>query len=449
VLGGNRFHKPINREILEKPLMTALKSSISLLLSLILLHSALAITCGDIITSPTTLTTDLTCQGDGLTLNSATLDCQGHSIQGIGIGAGITAKGNKTTISQCEITLFDTGLILDKTREAEITQSTISKNNIGIAASQDKLTKLTAAKIDSNSIGTYLDYSSLDTESAIFSNNINDVLISPAQIGKTQPTTTSTRPPTTPTPPSAEQAEIVRIMLQEPTQEALTFAKTTQWQAIAGLHAVAAGKKATIYQDRTQIDITIRPQIDARDLKVIEYIPKNIAPSSKTITSSNPSFEVIDEDLTILFRLGDVNAGAEKNITYTIDHKLARDLAVGPFTIISIVEEISPELEGLVALMSVLFAGMLASYQYLRSKAGKKSNAALYTAMYIIALACTTILGYVQVTFELPPKPTAYALAAVLLGSIGIILWETHVLRKEISQKPNRKGKKKQEENTQ
>ncbi|MEK6960024.1 MAG: right-handed parallel beta-helix repeat-containing protein [Nanoarchaeota archaeon] len=433
--------------------MAALRPLIALLLSLVLLHSAAAITCGDALANPTTLTADLTCQGDGLTINGAKLDCAGHTIKGTGLGAGITANGLRPELSNCAITGFDTGLILNNTKEAWIAITTISNNNIGIAASHDTATTIVTTKIESNSIGAYLDYSSIDTQSATFSRNINDVMISPAQIGKTPPTTATPRPLNTPQRPTPEQAEIVRVMLKEPTQEILNFARTTPWQATAGLHAVAAGKKATLFKDRTQIDITIRAQKDTKDLKVIEYIPKEIAPSSKTIISSAPKFEVVDEDLTILFRLGDVKAGTEKNITYTIDHRLARDLAVGPFTVISIVEEISPELEGLVALMSVLFAGILAHYQYLRSKSGKSSNVALYTAMYIIALACTTILGYIQATLELPPKPTAYTLAAILLGAIGAIMWETHAIKKELTQKKEtptkskRKGKKKQEEN--
>ncbi|RSN11752.1 hypothetical protein DMB42_14405 [Nonomuraea sp. WAC 01424] len=54
--------------------------------------STLAVACGDVLTTNTTLTADLTCPGDALTIgaDNVDLDLNGHTITGSGTGKGLT-----------------------------------------------------------------------------------------------------------------------------------------------------------------------------------------------------------------------------------------------------------------------------------------------------------------------------------------------------------------------
>ncbi|MFH1064383.1 MAG: right-handed parallel beta-helix repeat-containing protein [Candidatus Woesearchaeota archaeon] len=78
-------------------------------------YAALSLQCGDVITSDTTLPSDLTgCTGTGITIGTAgvTLDCNGHYIQGDYVSSGneygvyITANG--VTVKNCTIYGYNT-----------------------------------------------------------------------------------------------------------------------------------------------------------------------------------------------------------------------------------------------------------------------------------------------------------------------------------------------------
>lgn len=409
---------------------------LALALSAILIHAAIAADCGPKIIAAETLARNLECQGEGLQIDGGSLDCQGYTIQGIGLGIGIRMSGKNASIKRCVITGFQTGLLLNATQEALIDTIVLDSNIIGLFGHKDTKTNTQNTLTKSNAIGAYLDGSSIDPSKITSKENANDLMISPTQIGKKE------------TPAKALQisqlkvpVETVRAQIKPATPEMLSYAKAKAWQAEAGLSQVAASKTITIRSESTQVQIRVRPAKDVKDLKVTEFIPKTIAKNSMAITSSIPRFEVVDEDLTILFRLGDVKAGTEKNITYTIDHKIAKDMAVGPFTIITILEEISPGMANMASILSVLFAGMLAYHQYMRHKARKPSMIGVYTALYITALACATLLGHIQTTLELPPTQTAYLLIAALIAAIGVTAWRIIALTSE-SKKPRKRSKK-------
>lgn len=93
--------------------------------------AAFALSCGDTITTSTTLTGSLTnCPGSGLYIgaNNVVLDCQGFKISGApsyGYGVNILSKSNDT-IKNCNISGFGQGIRLDPFSPG----NTISNNNL-------------------------------------------------------------------------------------------------------------------------------------------------------------------------------------------------------------------------------------------------------------------------------------------------------------------------------
>gem|GEM_PF-3437406 len=101
------------------------------------------IACGDTFTSGThTLTSDLTCNSNGLIITGSdvTLDCDWHKLTGTSlnlilqdIGIWIKSTGTnpleRVTLKDCEITGFDTGLLLDNVDESSITNVYILDSN--------------------------------------------------------------------------------------------------------------------------------------------------------------------------------------------------------------------------------------------------------------------------------------------------------------------------------
>ncbi len=83
--------------------------------------------CGKNVYENTVLSGDLAgCPGDGLTFNTShiTLDCQGHSILGTGIGTGINASYvTDITIKNCQVAGFLTGLVLNSTTDSFVYNS--------------------------------------------------------------------------------------------------------------------------------------------------------------------------------------------------------------------------------------------------------------------------------------------------------------------------------------
>lgn len=102
--------------------------------------------CGDKLTSPVKLNKSLSCENDGIVLES-NIDCNGHEIIGSGLGFGlkINAKDN-IRISNCRISNFTQGIRLDtrrnyytsvhyhviKSRYAKIFNNILDDNEYGI-----------------------------------------------------------------------------------------------------------------------------------------------------------------------------------------------------------------------------------------------------------------------------------------------------------------------------
>jgi hypothetical protein len=82
-----------------------------------------AVACGQVITEDTTLTTDLVaCTGDGLIIGApnVTLDLNGHSIRGAGVGTGVLMSdiADHATIKNGEVSGFDNGIFALSTNPA-------------------------------------------------------------------------------------------------------------------------------------------------------------------------------------------------------------------------------------------------------------------------------------------------------------------------------------------
>jgi large repetitive protein len=75
-----------------------------------------AVSCGRVITTSTTVTNNLSnCAGDGLVIGAGgiTLDLNGHTIEGTGLGVGVRNNGHDgVTIRNGTITKFDYGIVL-------------------------------------------------------------------------------------------------------------------------------------------------------------------------------------------------------------------------------------------------------------------------------------------------------------------------------------------------
>jgi parallel beta-helix repeat protein len=92
--------------------------------------------CGDIITSDTTLTYDLTnCSGNGLNIAAAgvTLDCNGHTISGSGSSTGVNvSNSDSAVVHNCTITNFNNGIGLDLSDNVDLTYNNITGGATGI-----------------------------------------------------------------------------------------------------------------------------------------------------------------------------------------------------------------------------------------------------------------------------------------------------------------------------
>lgn len=103
--------------------------------------SADSVECGDEISVDTVLTADLTCgPGDGLEIvaDGVTLDLGGHTITGPGAyGAGAAAGVRVTqrtgvTVMHGTITGYQTGVVLNESRDGHVTRLTVHHNDQGI-----------------------------------------------------------------------------------------------------------------------------------------------------------------------------------------------------------------------------------------------------------------------------------------------------------------------------
>lgn len=402
-----------------------------------------AISCGSTIKGSTTvLTFNILCPQNGFLLEgAATLDCQGHSITGSGTGIGIQLTSSYNHLSNCRISGFDTGILVNNTYKAALESVTLSQNTIGLYAIEDSQTSVNKVLISSHAIGSYLQGSSIQPLTLTFEhNNQNSVVTTPYYHTMNQLQTEYAIPPPKPTLRLPSQQEFIssldtiNIPLTEPSAELLNQAGVSGWMSSASQQSVAASKHAILLPDSTIITISVQALHDIFDLSIVEYIPKEIALDSSTIIQSDPPFTVRHEDLVIEFQLGSLTTGEQRNITYTIDHRLAPQLIYSPFTILSVVERITPKLFNLASMLSIIFASLLAVYQYLRYKTQQPPLIGLYTAGYILSLTIITALGWIQTRLILSPAPTAYTIIGLLLFGMAILTIQCHSLFQSVHQ---------------
>jgi hypothetical protein len=114
----------------------ALFVSVLLLLFLTSSASAAVVSCGQTITTDTTLENDLVdCPGDGVVIGAdgITLDLNGHTTDGAGAGAGVrVAEHNDVTIENGTIHQFGVGIELIDSSGDSIRSNTIVANFTGV-----------------------------------------------------------------------------------------------------------------------------------------------------------------------------------------------------------------------------------------------------------------------------------------------------------------------------
>ncbi|MCX8202479.1 MAG: right-handed parallel beta-helix repeat-containing protein, partial [Candidatus Micrarchaeota archaeon] len=129
-----------------------------------------AVSCGDTITTDTTLTSDLTCSGTALYIgaNNIVLDCDGYTITHTGSGNGIDLSGRSgVTIKNCIIegesnNSWNYGIYLYSSSSNSLSNITTYNNGLGIfhvSGSSNSLSNITtynngrgiAIQSDSNS----------------------------------------------------------------------------------------------------------------------------------------------------------------------------------------------------------------------------------------------------------------------------------------------------------
>jgi len=98
-----------------------------------------AVSCGDTITVNTTLTTDLTCPANGLTIGApgVVLNLGGHRITGSGTGFGILANSflvnaDNAVIRNGTVTRFAFGIILSGVFDATVKDVRLIGNDRGL-----------------------------------------------------------------------------------------------------------------------------------------------------------------------------------------------------------------------------------------------------------------------------------------------------------------------------
>src|SRR5262249_4175831 len=111
--------------------------------------------CGDSISASVTLTTDLTCPGNGLIITApdVTLDLGGHTIAGNGsnrgviIGVGLTSALTGDTVRNGTISRFSTGLELGNLQNVTASKLTLLNDGESSSAAIDTGGVLTAQTV--------------------------------------------------------------------------------------------------------------------------------------------------------------------------------------------------------------------------------------------------------------------------------------------------------------
>jgi len=158
--------------------MVRAKHILFFIIFLTLVFQASAIECDTQIRVDTTLQEDLYCKEGALILNQShtTIDCNGHTIYGKGMGNGIEILGTGSTIKNCKIDGFENGLLLTTLSKVTVQDSVIINNLIGAHLFETESITFTDNVIANNTFyGIYKkDSLNIDDENNQFSGNKQD-----------------------------------------------------------------------------------------------------------------------------------------------------------------------------------------------------------------------------------------------------------------------------------
>ena len=154
-----------------------------------------ALQCGNVITSDTLLTNDLTCSENALIIgdDNVHLDLNGHALTGPGLGpwvwphralssVGIHLKGRKGAwIGNGKVTNFATGVLLDNSAQTEINTVTSEGNFYGIYLVESTGNHLVGNLVPQNTYGIHLQMSSNNL--VIGNDSFNNLYRSPGGYG--------------------------------------------------------------------------------------------------------------------------------------------------------------------------------------------------------------------------------------------------------------------------
>ena len=279
---------------------------LTIFLFLLLLPTALAVDCGDTITSPLTLDADLTCPDAALTLE-ADLDCNQFTISGNNLGSGLTVNKDSLNINNCIIENFENGILIDGFTTT-ITENTIANNNIGVYAANAEVTITNNNIQDNPFFGIY----SLNSEGIFAPNTFNN---NGKDLEETTVPTLFDEPPEeteeiTETPLTQEQTLKTGLKLEYNLDEVSEELFQTNLERLTDFFTHGTlERKITKSAEGTKITLTIipNPDIILTNVSIYERIPKCFAQLIDAIVFEKPPI-VLEEDPFVKIIIGDVTA---------------------------------------------------------------------------------------------------------------------------------------------
>ena len=141
------------------------------------------ISCGSSLTSDTTLTSDLICSGNGLTIesNNTVLDCQGHLINSsIHTGSGIFAREKSGIIvKNCNIQGFSEGIKFELVDHSQLVNNSANNNFFGFNLLQSSNNDVIFNKAETNGVGLFISSQfNLIANNKLINNNCCGLLLS-------------------------------------------------------------------------------------------------------------------------------------------------------------------------------------------------------------------------------------------------------------------------------
>jgi len=275
---------------------------LTIFLFLLLLPTALAVDCGDTITTPLTLDADLTCPDAALTLE-ADLDCNQFTISGNNLGSGLTVNKDNININNCIIENFENGILIEGFT-ATITENTIANNNIGVYATNADVTITNNNIQDNPFFGIYALNAEGVFEPNTFNNNGKDIEET------TVPRLFEEIEEITETPLTQEQTLETALKLEYNLDEVSEELFKTNLERLTDFFTHGTlERKITESAEGTKVTLTIipNPDIILTNVSIYERIPKCFAQLIDAIVFEKPPI-VLEEDPFVKIIIGDVTA---------------------------------------------------------------------------------------------------------------------------------------------